>query len=718
MSMEGRAPVEVLQEVFGYPAFRPLQEEAITNVLAGKDTLLILPTGGGKSICYQVPALIRPGVALVISPLIALMKDQVEALQANGIPAYGINSSVDADEKQRIHQAIGQGDAKLVYISPEKALSPAFLAYLETLPLSLIAIDETHCVSMWGNDFRPEYARLAELVARFPTLPVIALTATADAATREDIVRQLGLRNPDILLGSFARDNLHIRVEPASRRFERILQFLNEHPGEPGIIYCLSRKATEEVAAKLQGAGFRAAHYHAQMDRLERDRVQTAFQRDDLQIICATIAFGMGIDKGNIRWIIHYSLPRNVESYYQEIGRAGRDGDPAHTLLLAGYGDVITYRRMIESGEADEVFKEIQIAKLDRMFSLAQSTTCRSNVVLGYFGENRKVPCGHCDRCDLPVLSFDGTILAQMALSAVSRTSESVGLQLLVDILRGASTKEIREGGYSRIKTYGAGRHHSRDHWVQYVTQLIDRGLLAIDFTAYGKLRITPEGREVLFGQETVRLTEPESMEKKKARRIEKPLSPKDQFSRDLLLQLGYWRKRQSDTEGISPANLLGDPVLKALSEKMPLVRSQLDGIAGFPSAKRQRYGIAILQVVRETFLAQDSYTSLKGGTYLLTLDAVNKGWRPDEIARRRAIGEDTVYAHLAWLIEQGEDPDLTGILDEGQIRAIQTVWNELGQPDALTPVVRQFPSSVGFGRIRVALALGKREKLAVTGEV
>lgn len=381
-----------MKKIFGFDLFRPMQADIIQTIFDKKDSLVLMPTGGGKSICYQLPAILMEGSCVVVSPLISLMKDQVEALRANGINAHAINSTLDSGEKMQIHEEIGQGKVKLLYVSPEKVMTPAFLDYLTTLPLSLVAIDEAHCVSMWGNDFRPEYAQLSALVDLLPHVPVIALTATADPATQADIVKQLALRNASVFLGSFERENLHIEVQPATQRMARILRFLRDHPGEAGIIYCLSRKSTEQVAEQLRNEGYSAAHYHAKLDRQERDRVQEDFQRDNIRIICATIAFGMGIDKSNIRWIIHYNLPKNIESYYQEIGRAGRDGLPASTLLFAGFGDVMTYRMMIADSESPDEFKDVQIQKLDRMFSFSQATSCRTNAILGYFekaGPNR-----------------------------------------------------------------------------------------------------------------------------------------------------------------------------------------------------------------------------------------------------------------------------------------------------------------------------------------
>ncbi len=709
MAQETRDPSQLLQDVFGYATFRPHQREAIEHLLSGQDALVIMPTGGGKSLCYQIPALVKEGVALVISPLIALMKDQVEALRTNGISAYAINSTLDSSEKVHIHEEIGKGKVKLLYVSPEKVMTPPFLEYLSTLPLSLIAIDEAHCVSMWGNDFRPEYAQLSGMIQRLPDIPVIALTATADPATQTDIVKQLGLRNASLFLGSFARENLHIEVQPATQRMNRILRFLNDHGDQPGIVYCLSRKSTERVAEQLRKEGYHAAHYHAKMDRQERDRVQEDFQRDNIQIICATIAFGMGIDKSNIRWIIHYNLPKNIESYYQEIGRAGRDGVQANTLLFAGFGDVMTYRMMISDSESPESFKEVQIQKLDRMFSYSQATSCRTNAILSYFGESRHQPCGHCDRCDHPVSSFDGTQIAQIALSAVARVKETVGMQLLVDILRGAGTREIRDGGFDRVKTYGAGRAHSRDHWVQYITQLIDRGLVSIDYTEYGHLKMTSIGQDVLFGRESVSLTKPENYKEKKPREKLKKETSRQAFRRELLVSVSLWRKKRADQEGISPAHLLSDATIAALVEGPTMFIGQLEEIPGFSAHKRQLYGKEIIQAIRSYCNGQEWIKSFKGATYLETLDYLHAGVSLQEIIHARGLGQETLYGHLAWLVEQGEELDISSHFTGDEQSVIISKWLELGQPESLNTVIQHLPEGTGYGKIKLAIAVWYR---------
>jgi ATP-dependent DNA helicase RecQ len=705
-------PGKVLQTVFGYSRFRPLQEEAIECILGGGDALVILPTGGGKSLCYQIPAVILPGITVVISPLIALMKDQVEALRANGISAVALNSAMDDRDRREVYADVEAGRIKLLYVSPEKALSPGFGGWLARLPIALLAVDEAHCVSMWGNDFRPEYARLAGLFEQLPRVPVLALTATADPATREDIADKLRLRDPLRLLGSFERTNLFLEVQPAQQRFPHIRRFIASRTGQAGIIYCLARSTTENLATRLNEAGIRAAAYHAKLERHERDRVQEAFQKDLLQVVCATIAFGMGIDKSNIRWIIHYNLPKNVESYYQEIGRAGRDGLPADTLLFAGFGDVMSYRGMIEESEAGPEFKALQIAKLDRMFDFAQAHTCRTNFILGYFGESRGEPCGHCDLCRNPPRAIDGTVLAQQALSALRRTGEQVGIQLLVDILRGSNLAEIRQAGYDRIRTFGIGKDISRNHWLHYVTQLINLGILAIDYTAHSKLRISPLGEEVLFQGRTVSLVQPVDLSerKSKARERAKAVSPQELFREELLEALRQWRVREATKEGLAPTHLLSDFTLSELVEKKVLFQGQLAGVSGFSEHRIARYGQAVLDVIRNYALSQQHVRTIRGSTYLETLMALREGLPPRQAAAQRQRSLSTIYAHILWLYEQDEPLDMAGYIPMDKVPDWHARWKKAGKPETLTHLMEQLPSDTDYNQVRLALTWYEKE--------
>jgi ATP-dependent DNA helicase RecQ len=697
-------PTEILQTVFGYNQFRPLQEEVIHHLIAGNNGLVILPTGGGKSLCFQIPALMLDGITLVVSPLIALMKDQVEALRANGVAAYAINSSQSREEKEEIHHLIQQGKIKLLYISPEKALAPAFVQYLCTLPIRLIAIDEAHCVSMWGNDFRPEYAQLKGMFKHFPNTPRLALTATADPATQQDICAKLDIEPKNMFLGSFERPNLFLEVQPAQQRLEEILFFLRDKRDQAGIIYCLSRKSTESLAEKLQSKGFKASAYHAHLSNAERNRVQEGFLKDKIQIVCATIAFGMGIDKPNIRWVIHYSLPKNVESYYQEIGRAGRDGLPARTLLFAGYGDVISYSGMINDSDAPEEFKQVQLSKLHRMFDYTQANSCRTHFILSYFGEHIKEACGHCDHCKNPPATFDGTLIAQKALSAVKRTREEISINLLADILRGAQTQQVFYRNYHQIKTFGTGKDIPRDHWLQYITQLINRGFLSIDFTDYNKLKVTAQGESVLFDGQKVNLVS--AVESFKTGKTVQPvkIKPKDLYRQELLQKLRIWRAAKAEETSLAPANLLGDETLLELANSSPVMRQQLSQITGFSEHKMQQFGQEVLQVIRSYFASQDHVLKVKGSTYLETLQYVHLGLDVDTIAQKRELSPSTIYGHLLQFYEHGEPFDIKMYIDEASALRTGQTWESLGKPDTLAPLFDILPPESNYNVIRLEL--------------
>lgn len=570
--------LQTLKTYFGYDSFRPLQEEIIRHILDGNDALVLMPTGGGKSICYQLPALLREGTAVVVSPLISLMKDQVEALCANGISAGALNSSNDETENAALRRACTEGRLKLLYISPEKLLAEANYL-LRDMHISLFAIDEAHCISQWGHDFRPEYAQMGILHQQFPHVPIIALTATADKITREDIIGQLHLNHPRTFISSFDRPNLSLTVKRGYQQKEKsktILDFIARHPGESGIIYCMSRSKTESVAQMLQKQGIRTSVYHAGLSPSLRDKAQDDFINDRVQVVCATIAFGMGIDKSNVRWVIHYNLPKSIESFYQEIGRAGRDGLPSDTLLFYSLADLILLTKFAtESGQ-----QNINLEKLQRMQQYAESDICRRRILLSYFGEIADHDCGNCDVCKNPPERFDGTVIVQKALSAIVRTDQQIGTGVLVDILRGNMSPEVVGKGYQQLKTFAAGRDVPARDWHDYLLQMLQLGYFEIAYNENNHLKITSAGSDVLFGRATARLVvirREEANETKRGRKRketvpaqELPLGLPNTENKALFEALRKLRKRLADEEALPAYIVLSDKVLHLLSTSRP----------------------------------------------------------------------------------------------------------------------------------------------------
>ena len=599
---------QTLKTYFGYDSFRPLQEEIIRHILGGNDALVLLPTGGGKSICYQLPALLREGTAVVVSPLISLMKDQVEALCANGISAGALNSSNDETENAALRRACMEGKLKLLYISPEKLLAEANYL-LRDMHISLFAIDEAHCISQWGHDFRPEYAQMGILHQQFPQVPVIALTATADKITREDIIKQLHLNHPRIFISSFDRPNLSLTVKRGYQQKEKskaIIDFIARHPGESGIIYCMSRSKTESVAQMLQKQGIRAAVYHAGLSPARRDEAQDDFINDRVQVVCATIAFGMGIDKSNVRWVIHYNLPKSIESFYQEIGRAGRDGMPSDTLLFYSLSDLILLTKFAtDSGQ-----QSINIEKLQRMQQYAESDICRRRILLSYFGETATHDCGNCDVCKNPPERFDGTIIVQKALSAIVRTEQQISTGVLVDILRGNMTPEVVDKGYEQLKTFAAGREVPARDWHDYLLQMLQLGYFEIAYNENNHLKITPAGSDVLFGRATARLVvirREEANETKRGRKRKLPVLSKElplglpnTENEDLFEVLRELRKRLADEEALPAYIVLSDKVLHLLSTSRPTTIEEFGNISGIGEYKKKKYGKEFVNLIRK----------------------------------------------------------------------------------------------------------------------
>lgn len=691
----------VLKENFGFEKFRPNQEAIINCVLSGQDTLAIMPTGGGKSICFQLPALVLPGITIVISPLIALMKDQVDSLKANGIKACFINSSQSSEEQQFLINALQANEYKLVYIAPES------LSYLENAfsktTISLIAIDEAHCISAWGHDFRPAYTNLGFLKNRFPTTPILGLTATADKATRNDISNQLNLVNPKIFVASFDRKNLSLEVRPALDRVKQIIDFIQTKPNESGIIYCLSRKTTEELAEKLQKIGVKANAYHAGLDNNTRSKVQDAFINDDCQVVCATIAFGMGIDKSNVRWVIHYNLPKNIEGYYQEIGRAGRDGLPSETILFESYGDMIQLQKFASEGSNAEV----QLAKLERMKQYADALSCRRKILLSYFGELVTENCGNCDICKNPPAFFDGTIIAQKALSAVSRLKESEALAVVVDFLRGSKNASIYDKEYQHLKTYGIGADISWYDWNQYIIQLINLGYCEIAFHLKNQIKLTPFAKKVLFEGEKVQLTTVIKFDKTKAEIKERASKTASNSLFEILRKL---RSDIAKEEEVPAYVIFNDATLRQLENERPMSDQDFLAIDGVGKAKLEKYGEVFIKAIIAFQNDKKVKSKKEGSTYKETLELFQSGLSVDEIALKRGLGVSTIASHLAKLYTDGHPIDLSTYISKEEISKIAAAKIKLESPNALKPYFEYFEEQMAYDTIRIGLAMIEKE--------
>lgn len=601
----------ILKTYFGYTEFRPQQKEIITNILNKKDTLVLMPTGGGKSLCYQIPALMMEGTAIVVSPLISLMKDQVEALQANGIAARALNSMNSDTDNTNVRMECLQGKVKLLYISPERLISETNYL-LRDINISLFAIDEAHCISQWGHDFRPEYTQLDILRKQFPRVPIVALTATADKITRQDIVKQLKMNEPEVFISSFDRPNLSLDVKKGYQQKEKIRiikRFIEKHGNESGIIYCMSRKTTEKVAELLYDEGFDTAVYHAGLSNFEREQTQEDFINDRVQIVCATVAFGMGIDKSNVRWVIHYNLPKSIESFYQEIGRAGRDGMKSDTMLFYSLGDMIQLTKFAEESNQ----KEINIEKLNRMQQYAEADICRRRILLSYFGETMEHDCGNCDVCRNPPERFDGTIIIQKALSAIARTNQQIATGTLIEILRGNFTQEISEKEYDKIKTFGAGRDVPSRHWQNYLLQMLNMGYIEIAYNENNHLKITELGAKVLYGKQNAELVvikedEFSNKQYKKNTIVTSPVQIKknaygNMENEDSLFEtLRLLRLKLAEQEAIPPYIVMSDSTLQSLCDKKPKTLEDLDDISGFSEYKKKKYGRDFVNAIKKYY--------------------------------------------------------------------------------------------------------------------
>lgn len=682
---------------FGYNEFRGRQEEIILHTLAGNNSLVIMPTGGGKSLCFQLPALAMEGTALVISPLISLMQDQVDSLRVNGIPAAAYNSAASPEEIKIIKKDLGTESLKLLYVSPEKAIQPDFLQEICDKKISLIAIDESHCVSMWGNDFRKDYTLLTVLLDRFTSVPVMALTATADKVTQDDILVKLAMPEARKFIESFERPNLTIGVAPAAGRLHHIIEFVTDRSDEAGIIYCLSRKSTEMVASKLQERGIGAAFYHAEMSNEKRQQVQRAFQNDEIQVICATIAFGMGIDKSNVRYVLHYNLPKNLESYYQEIGRAGRDGLPAETILYFSTGDSHILRKFIEDSSADEMYKSVQKSKLNRIIEYGQATSCRTNIILNYFGEFRSKPCGHCDNCLIPADKFDGTLLARKALSAVKRMRERAGITMLADVLRGSRREGVLRMNFDKIKTYGAGSDVTRADWLFYISQMINLGLLEINYSEFNRLIITQPGEDVLYGRSMIELSRPAPQEEPKITK-----APQDSvFDNDLFEKLRHVRQQLAEQQNVPPYVIFHDATLREMSSKKPTSLTTLAGITGVGSYKLMKYGNQFLEIIQK----HQPVKKVLGDTVRETHALFLEGLSAEEIAEKRDLTTGTIVSHFLKLHEAGVTIDLLRDIPEKDLEEIKKAREELPDMERLSELYDRLQGKYSYNHLKLALA-------------
>lgn len=666
----------LLRRFYGYSSFRPLQLDIITSAAEGRDSVVLMPTGGGKSICYQIPALLAEGgVTLVVSPLIALMKDQVAALTANGIPAAAVNSMQSEEENRHILKQLFTGRIKILYISPERLLGEID-HWSRDLPLALIAIDEAHCISQWGHDFRPSYTQLARLKEVYPSVPIMALTATADRLTRDDIAAQLRLSNPALFIGSFDRPNISLRVinDPGrQRRLSYIAEMIDRYRYDSGIIYCISRKAAESINESLCGMGYKSVVYHAGLSVTERNLAQDKFINGDVQVVCATVAFGMGIDKSNIRWVVHNNMPRNIESYYQEIGRAGRDGVKAEATMFYSYGDIITLQGFVdESGQ-----QAINAEKLKRMQEYAEASLCRRRILLSYFNETMDHDCGNCDVCLNPPQHIDDTIIALKALSAIVRVNGSVGFSMLIDILRGAAKQDLIDKGYHLIKTYGAGRDLDYREWNSYLSQLIQLGLIDIAYNESNHLKITPYGATVLRDRLPVTLAlfkEPERRSRGRKGKVyikEPELKPAER----LLNELKEVRVKLARKEQVPPYIVFSDKVLLELVRTEPTDMEAFARVEGVGEKKTVKYWKPFVMAIRKfKGIAEPLGTGLSHEETLLLLNA---GYDVKGIAATKGIKESTVYSHVVSLIRQDKLTDFSTVITKEQYMRVMTIARE-----------------------------------------
>lgn len=698
--------LHILHSVFGYEQFRGQQAAIINRLIEGGDALVLMPTGGGKSLCYQIPAMVRMGTGIVVSPLIALMQDQVSALLQAGVRAAYLNSTQSLDEVRQVERRFLAGELDLLYVAPERLLTPRFLDLLGRAQLALFAIDEAHCVSQWGHDFRPEYLQLSILHERFPQVPRIALTATADAPTRREILQRLGLEQAEVFVSGFDRPNIRYRVTEKRNAREQLLRFLErEHRGDAGIVYCMSRRKVEETAEWLRGHGWNALPYHAGLAADVRQRHQERFISEEGVVMVATIAFGMGIDKPNVRFVAHLDLPKSLEAYYQETGRAGRDGLPANAWLAYGLQDVITLRQMLEESGADEARKRVERYKLEAMLGYCEVTSCRRQALLGYFGDELREPCGNCDTCLEPIETWDATEAAQKALSCVYRTGQRFGVNHLIDVLLGKDSERMRQLGHHRLSTFGIGRELDAGQWRSVFRQLVARNLLTVDVEGYGSLRLTEEARPVLRGETRLYLRRDHKPERKRAGRqqVSRFVSSADERLWEALRRK---RKELADEQGVPPYVIFHDATLMEMVEQRPGTLAQFARLSGVGERKLDLYGEEFLEVIREH--GGDAADEPRQDTVAETLQLFRLGLDVPAIATRRGLKPDTIYNHLAKAIEAGM-AELREVLNlsDGEIERIAAALLE--QPaekrGALKPVYEALGGAYEYGVLRCVRA-------------
>ncbi|MCU7844161.1 MAG: DNA helicase RecQ [Candidatus Thiodiazotropha sp. (ex Monitilora ramsayi)] len=695
---------EILQHSFGYDAFRPPQDRIIEHLIGGGDALVLMPTGGGKSLCYQIPAMVRNGTGIVISPLIALMQDQVSALQQLGIRAACLNSTLSLESAREVESQLLAGELDLLYVAPERLLTPRMLDLLTRSQIALFAIDEAHCVSQWGHDFRPEYIQLSQLHEQFPDIPRIALTATADEPTRQEIIERLALDEAARFIAGFDRPNIRYRIhENDGNARQRLLRFIrDEHPGEAGIVYCLSRKRVDEVAAWLRTQYIEALPYHAGLDKETRALHQTRFLREEGVVIVATIAFGMGIDKPDVRFVAHLNLPKSIEAYYQETGRAGRDGLPADAWMVYGLQDVILLRQMQASSEADETHKRLERHKLDAMLSLCETTECRRQALLGYFADPLDQPCGNCDTCLEPPQQWDATVSAQKALSCVHRTGQRFGVNYLVDVLLGKENERIRQFGHHQVSTFGIGEEHSAGEWRTLYRQLIARSLLAVDLDGYGGLHLTEASRSVLRGETPLMLRKrrkPEKRSKSQSRR-EGRVPAAYRALWDALREL---RRELAEAQGVPAYIIFHDATLMEMAERQPQTKDALATVSGVGDRKLEAYGEQFLHLL-QTF--EQTNADPIQDTVEETLQLLKQGLSAREIAQQRELTEATVYNHLARGIETGRlSLDDTLTLSEEQLNTLRFTFEQFGGDGRIKPVYEALEGAYDYGLLRCVQA-------------